>query len=207
MTVAKEAEPLTWVSFRDVSWLQAFTLTEESVFTYLALSQFYDRTCNNEVVSMQTRYTNQTNTGPLSHAAIKEKLQSMIGIEYMLKEAKPPNYFLIQKVYRSSPSNISLLSEVFLMNGTIYQAPSLESILHFRLSNILDNLGEAWSYCNEFALPDIATNSIKIKTMVADSDDALLHPKDSAGVQEMTSINSTFWNLITKQSQQNSMPK
>jgi MED6 mediator sub complex component len=206
MPSATEAEPITWVSFRDVSWLQAFSLTEESVFTYLALSQFYDRTCNNEVVSMQTRYTNYSNA-PLSQSAIREKLQTMVGIEYLLKEFKSPSYFLIQKVYRSSPANFSLLSELYVINGTIYQAPSLEALLHFRLTNILDNLGKAWSYCNEFALPDIATNSIKIKSPVVDAGDELIHPKDVAGVQEMTAINSTFLSLITRQSQQNSATK
>jgi hypothetical protein len=205
MTIA-DAELLAWVSFRDVSWLQAFPLTEESVFSYIALSQFYDRTCNNEVVSMQTRYTAFANE-PLSQAAIREKLQNMVGIEYILKEAKPPSYFLIQKIYRSSPTNISLLGEVYLINGTIYQAPSLESLLHFRLSSILDNLDKAWDYCNEFALPDIATNSIKIKTSVAESSDELIHPKDAAGIQEMTAINSTFLSLISRQSQQGAMAK
>jgi mediator of RNA polymerase II transcription subunit 6 len=198
------SEPLTWVSFRDVSWLQAFPLTEESIFAYLALSQFYDRTCNNEVVYMQTRYTNQTGA-PLPQTVLRERLQNMVGIEYILKEAKPPGYFLIQKVYRSSPTNFSLLAETFVVNGTIYQSPSLESILHFRLGSIVDNLGKAWNYCNKFALPDIATNSIK--TRPDDANEEPVHPKDAAGVQEMIAINSTFLSLITKQSQPNPVPQ
>lgn len=56
---------LAAVCFRDVAWLQHFTLSEASVLEYFSMSQFYDRTCNNEVLLMQARFTD--NTALLSH--------------------------------------------------------------------------------------------------------------------------------------------
>lgn len=52
-------EDLEHVCFRDVAWLQSFPLTDESVLDYFAMSPFYDRTCNNEVLRMQARYVGQ----------------------------------------------------------------------------------------------------------------------------------------------------
>lgn len=51
-------ENLEHVCFRDVSWLQINGgLRAEMVLEYFSLSQFYDRTCNNEVLKMQARFT------------------------------------------------------------------------------------------------------------------------------------------------------
>lgn len=46
------------VSFKDLAWLHAYGLTPHNALEYFSLSQFYDRTCNNEVVKMQTKFNN-----------------------------------------------------------------------------------------------------------------------------------------------------
>ena len=53
-------EELAFVCFRDVAWLQACPLTADNVLEYFSLSQFYDRTCNNEVLKMQVSFTENT---------------------------------------------------------------------------------------------------------------------------------------------------
>jgi mediator of RNA polymerase II transcription subunit 6 len=55
-------DDLAHVCFRDVSWLQANggALGRDNALEYFAQSQFYDRTCNNEVLKMQARFTGAT---------------------------------------------------------------------------------------------------------------------------------------------------
>lgn len=57
--MSSSGEDLSQVCFRDVSWLQAFELTNASVMEYFSYSQFYERTSNNEVLKMQARYINK----------------------------------------------------------------------------------------------------------------------------------------------------
>ena len=183
-------EPLSWITFRDVTWLQQFQLTSESVFIYLGLSQFYDRTCNNEVLRMQTRFTAEAN------ADHSQKLLSMVGTEYALITAKAPEYFLLHKRQRSSPSSTALLAVIFVLNGTIYLAPSLHALLTYRINSLTDHLNAAWLYANEWCKPDLFTGKYRIST--PDSDDSKLHPEDEAAVRDMTSINTAFLSVINK---------
>lgn len=45
---------MTSISFRDQLWLSAYPLDRNLVFDYFALSPFYDRTCNNEQLRMES---------------------------------------------------------------------------------------------------------------------------------------------------------
>lgn len=185
-------EPLTWVSFRDVTWLQHYKLDKDSVFTYLGLSQFYDRTCNNEVLRMQTRFTADATKFDLS-----EKLLGMVGTEYALISAHAPEFFLIHKRHRSSPSSTSLLAVIYILNGTIYMAPSLFALLTFRIGSLTSHLDNAWKYANDWCKPDLFTGGYQLKT--TDGEDAeKMHPEDEAAVREMTSINAAFLSVINK---------
>lgn len=53
-------QDLAHICFRDGAWIQARGgLGAHNVMEYFSLSQFYDRTCNNEVAKMQTQFTQQ----------------------------------------------------------------------------------------------------------------------------------------------------
>ena len=57
MVTPAEAVPgteMTSISFRDQLWLSAYPLDRNLVFDYFALSPFYDRTCNNEQLRMES---------------------------------------------------------------------------------------------------------------------------------------------------------
>lgn len=80
---------LNYVSFKDVSWLQvctlflqhcsnllpsykAYGLDENNVLDYFSLSQFYDRSCNNQVIRMQWQFTGGPTAAP---TAMEQKLK------------------------------------------------------------------------------------------------------------------------------------
>lgn len=185
-------EPLTWVSFRDVTWLQHFALNEETVFTYLSLSQFYDRSCNNEILRMQTKFTTDSKT------QMNDALLAMTGIEYALISSQAPDFFLLHKRQRTSPTQTFLLNVVVILKGTIYMAPSLYALLSYRISSLADNLDRAWRYGSEWVEPNIFTGNYQLKQTRPDEKQATIHPQDAAAVQEMTNINISFLSLIQK---------
>lgn len=112
-----------------------FPLTELSVLDYFSLSQFYDRTCTNEQLRMQTRFTTAVGT---------IRLEEMVGVEYVVAETKqPPRLFIIHKRHRHSPHDFDVLASYYVLDGTIYQAPTLLSLLRCRVTTSLAFLTEA----------------------------------------------------------------
>jgi mediator of RNA polymerase II transcription subunit 6 len=113
--------------FKDVTWLQHFPLTPETALDYFSQSPFYERSSNNELVKMQTKFSN------LSQSCLTEKLQSMKGIEYCLVHSVPPTLFVIRSQERIQPSVAIPISSFYIVDGTIYQSPDLYSIIANRL--------------------------------------------------------------------------
>jgi len=50
-------DDVQFMSFKDSGWLQTRQLNRQSVLEYFSTSQFYDRSCDHEVLQMQTRFT------------------------------------------------------------------------------------------------------------------------------------------------------
>lgn len=57
----------------------------------------------------------------------------MTGIEFAVLSSKPPSLFVIGKQQRHSPSKVSLLACYYVLNGSIYMAPDLLSLIDSRL--------------------------------------------------------------------------
>ena len=55
------------------------------------------------------------------------------GIEYELKDAQEPHLFIICKQLRTSPSSVSSLRYYYILDGNVYQAPSMHVALASRL--------------------------------------------------------------------------
>ncbi|XP_064621620.1 mediator of RNA polymerase II transcription subunit 6-like isoform X2 [Lineus longissimus] len=93
-------------------------------------NQFYDPTCNNEIVKMQR-------LNP-------EQLNNMPGLEYILLHVQPPILYVIRKQHRHSPTQVTPLADYYIIAGVIYQAPDLCSVINSRMLNTVCSLQSAF---------------------------------------------------------------
>ena len=56
----------------------------------------------------------------------------MTGIEYILHEAQEPHLFVMRKQKRDSAEKVTPLSMYYILDGSIYQAPQLYSVVSSR---------------------------------------------------------------------------
>jgi len=124
-------QELTTVCFRDPQWLALNPLLMENVIEYFSYSQFYDKTCNNETIKMQSRF-NQFET-----VEMNKGLRDMTGIEYEVTLAMPPQLFVIVKQNRKSETKVSPVQYYYIINGTIYQAPNAYMLFANRIMTSL----------------------------------------------------------------------
>ncbi|KAG5182507.1 MED6 mediator sub complex component-domain-containing protein [Tribonema minus] len=142
-----EIEDQTQLSFQDTMWLRSFYLGPETAIDYFALSPFYDRTSNNELCRMQ---------GLTDHVAA---MQTMTGIEYVVEELppetdelpepgappQPRHLMVIKKQYRKSKTQAEVRGVYYIMDGTIYQAPSALALITSRLQKAAFMLSESFA--------------------------------------------------------------
>jgi len=120
-----------YLSFIDTIFLQHFGLFKENALDYFSLSPFYDKQCSNEVCKMQGFSQNQ----------IQNQLKAMTGVQYVLDEGvQDARLFVVKQEYRQSNSYATLQAIYYILEGTIYQAPSVQSLMHSRLSRLAFNL-------------------------------------------------------------------
>ncbi|KAJ3258257.1 hypothetical protein HK103_003738 [Boothiomyces macroporosus] len=135
-------EELTSVSFKDTAFLQAFGLHELNIIEYFSKSQFYDVSCIDEQLKMQARF-NDLQVTQLDHT-------KMTGIKYDLWYfTYQPSYFVIKKSQIYSETRAELLAIYYVIEGTIYQAPSLSSVLTNRTMTSLFYLNKAFDVGTE----------------------------------------------------------
>eukprot|EP00897_Mesotaenium_endlicherianum_P010758 jgi/Mesen1/9710/ME000069S09107 len=127
---------LTGVCFRDQIFLNFVggSLVVANVFDYFSNSPFYDRTCNNEQLRVQSIW-------PLDQA----QLTRMTGVEYMLSTVQEPHLFVFVKQRREGPNKVTPAGAYYVLDGSIYQAPNLQSVLWSRIARALDHIGRAFA--------------------------------------------------------------
>ncbi|KAL2895685.1 Mediator of RNA polymerase II transcription subunit 6 [Bienertia sinuspersici] len=125
---------MTGICFRDQLWLNTYPLDRNLVFDYFALSPFYDRTCNNEQLRMNS-----------IHPLDSSHLSKMTGIEYTLNEVIEPNLFVIREQKRDSPEKVTPMLTYYVLDGSIYQAPQLCNIFAARIGRALNYIQKAFS--------------------------------------------------------------
>ncbi|KAL4855778.1 Mediator of RNA polymerase II transcription subunit 6 [Chlorella vulgaris] len=124
-------EDLTGTCWRDDLWLGAFGLHHGNVLDYFSLSPFYDRACANERGFLAGKPRAQP-------PALGE------GVEYLLADSQPPHLFILRKMYRAVGGTITTLAFYYILDGSIYQAPSLQAALLARMQRCMFNLKAAF---------------------------------------------------------------
>lgn len=99
------------------------------------MSQFYDRSCNNEIVRMQSQFRADLPNGPAEKASyIEKQLQQMTGVEYALVgKQHGDRLFVIHKRRRALRESTSLLASYYVLDGTVYQCPHVLTVIKRRI--------------------------------------------------------------------------
>ena len=154
-TQVADDEPVqTSVSWEDRRWWSG-ALNMRSALDYFAHSQFYDRTCLNEQLKMQQTM--------LSAASIQERLERLPGVLYMLDDDKseeiPPTaqepahtLYVVRKLVRADGNGPPRTRETtlryyYILDGVVYECPTLEAVVRARLEKISWHLREAFKVC------------------------------------------------------------
>lgn len=116
-------------------------LNEHNVMAYFATSPFFDRRSNNEQIRMQNIANGTQNlTGGSGAKQEEQELKRFTGLEFVLVHAQAPSCFVIQKRWRTSPTDTTTLSAYYVINDSIYQAPDMYSLLASRLQSTVHGL-------------------------------------------------------------------
>lgn len=109
------------VVFRCDPWLASVPLEESTAVEYFSLSPFYLHTCTNE--SLRARGIRMDDA---------EELKRNVGVEYVVVAAQPPHLFAIAKRKRNSPTNVNILAMYYILDGNVYQSPTLRDVINSR---------------------------------------------------------------------------
>ncbi|GAK62149.1 MED6-domain-containing protein [Moesziomyces antarcticus] len=124
----------------------AHPLSEHNVMAYFATSPFFDRRSNNEQIRMQNIANGIQNlTGGMGARQEEQELKRFTGLEFVLVHARPPLCFVIQKRWRTSPTETTPLAAYYIVNDSIYQAPDMYSVLATRLQSTVYGLQSSLS--------------------------------------------------------------
>ncbi|KAI8374783.1 mediator complex, subunit Med6 [Blakeslea trispora] len=141
-------EDLTSVEWRDMNWIERMGgfQNQQMVLDYFAQSPFWDRQCNNQVLTMQTQYNDLRQP----YEVTLEALRKMTGIEFAVVHEQPP-VWIIQKRYRRGPQpdDVNPIATYYIMGANVYQSPTIYSVIANRLVSkvITLNVGMALEVC------------------------------------------------------------
>ncbi|SCU87054.1 LAMI_0D04544g1_1 [Lachancea mirantina] len=143
------------LQWKSPEWIQSFGLRTDNVLDYFSQSPFFDRTSNNQVAKMQQQFAQPRapsqapsisefdNESPhrkailstyLVHAMWEQELRKLKGIEYVLAYVREPDFWIIRKQNRQSPTHVETLQDYFIIGANVYQSPAVAKIVQSRLS-------------------------------------------------------------------------
>ena len=161
----------TAVMFQDPAWSHdaasqsGWPLNSETVLDYFALSQFFDRTSVNAELQMQ-RHVDK-----LSPEDVAQRLQSLPGIVYQLDNSRveelqpnPPfdpkahSLYVIRKLHRSQAGEETTLRYYYVMDGMVYEAPTILAVVQARMKKLGWYLSEAFAAARKVVERDDAAD-------------------------------------------------
>ncbi|KAI8321204.1 MED6-domain-containing protein [Martensiomyces pterosporus] len=138
------ATDLTGIEWRFTEWIvQNGGLRPENVLDYFSLSPFWDPSSNNAILRMQTQF-NELQKSSLD-------LRQMTGVEFAVTHQEPPALFIITKQRRSNATRATPISIYYVVNGNIYEAPTLYSILSTRMLSSIKHVEDAFEIASKHA--------------------------------------------------------
>ncbi|RKP24982.1 mediator complex, subunit Med6, partial [Syncephalis pseudoplumigaleata] len=140
---------LTKLVWHFPEWLGQFgPLNPVTVLDYFEHSPFWDPTCNNAVLKMQTQFN--------ALEALQEHLRQVLGLHRLLATARRmtgvefsvvherwPALFIIRKQLRRGPNEVVPLAVYHVVHGHVYQSPDMLTLLNTRISTSLHHLEKA----------------------------------------------------------------
>ncbi|CAD1812202.1 MED6 mediator sub complex component family protein [Candida parapsilosis] len=147
-------EALDEIQWKSPEFIQERGLNTANVLEYFALSPFYDRTSNNQVLMMQFQYQQIQIPVHISfHQYFQSRLSEMTGIEFVIAYIKEPDFWIIRKQKRINSQVTTTLQDYYIIGANIYQAPKVYDVLSSRLlatvlslKSSIDTLNNMTSY-------------------------------------------------------------
>lgn len=136
---SKVPENLLTVSWHDSAWIPV--LSQANVMDYFAerSNPFYERTCNNEILKMQKL------------GVADMQLQNMQGTEYQLLHVQEPILYVVRKQIRHSPTQVTPVTDYYIVAGVVYQAPDLGTLLNSRIITSVSHLQSAFEEARSYS--------------------------------------------------------
>ncbi|KAG0319190.1 Mediator of RNA polymerase II transcription subunit 6 [Linnemannia gamsii] len=114
------------VEWRFHEWIMGVGgLNPDNVLDYFAQSPFWDPSCNNAIIRMQTQFNNL--------GEMTQKLRDQTGLEFALIHERYPTLFIIQKQERKGPDYVLPMDIYYVLNGSIYMNPDVQTLLSNRV--------------------------------------------------------------------------
>ncbi|KAK9793169.1 hypothetical protein WJX73_002041 [Symbiochloris irregularis] len=183
-------EDMTGTMWRDPNWLAAFPLNDLSVLDYFALSPFYDKSCNNEELRRRGE-------------GIERLAALPPGIEFKLQDAQPPHLFVIRKVLRKSPQSEENVAFYYILDGSIYQAPTLHATLSAKMKKCLHNVRAGFSKMQQDLDPlhKVVRAGASAKEEKARVAAALQPPKEPYSREHIMNVDNIILTVLQKDQQ------
>lgn len=122
----------THLCFYDPNFLQTQGLTADNVLVYFSMSQFYDRTCVNEVLKMQSQF---------AAIDIAHHLTTTVGVHYALESSAEGLFVIAKRMFDGTATRT--LRVYYCLNGYVFCAPSAAAVAEHRLAALLWHLDSA----------------------------------------------------------------